>query len=154
MRDPKAIAIDISVLKQKMYEENMNRMELEDSEEYQALERVITSAKKEQIQMMKELPDSSSDYENAKQNMLEWFRESGQSKYANLEAKYKFKYKVHNMEVLDVLGGDMGMFQELIEISQKSLKEFAKDNPDLKRPLLNCVKEQSRQLSDLKINEV
>jgi len=53
--------------------------------------------------------------------------------------------------VLEVIGGDFGIFQELATISQVKLKDFAKTQVGLQKPLMNCIEIVSKQIKDIEL---
>ncbi len=145
------MATDINFLKGKILGEKIALAELRESEEYRALDRVINDAKKRQVEMLASVLDSSSEYEEKRLAMLDWFRSSGSESYANIKAKYRVKNRVNPRRVLEVLGGDWGTFEELIEITQSRLKDFGDAQPDLKKDLKDCIEQSSKELVDIEV---
>ena len=84
---------------------------------------------------------------------MRYFIEKKITSYENIKAKYKRNKEVSVSKVLDVIGGDIDALVSISNISQKSLKEYAKSFKDkkLKRELMNCVEETNITISYLLI---
>jgi len=79
-------------------------------------------------------------------------KETGISEVAGLKLKYKVKKAVNTQMVMEAIGGDFGLYQELSDISQVKIKSFAKtlDKPQAKE-LMDCIEVQSETYSGFEI---
>lgn len=63
--------------------------------------------------------------------------------------KFREKKEVNQNKVMEAIGGDFGIFQELASITQAKLKDFAKTQGGLKKSLMACVEVVSREPVDI-----
>jgi len=142
----KAQNLDAEILK-----EHSQRKEIIESEEFKALGRIIASAMEEQQGLLETVPNSTSELIEVKQKITNIFREKEIEEFDNCFAKFETKKSVNSTKLLDVIGGDIDLFATLSQVSQKSLKEYAKDNKDIKKAILGCIQIDERKLVDITI---
>ena len=138
--------LDAEILK-----EHSQRKEIIESEEFKALGRIIASAMEEQQGLLETVPNSTSELIEVKQKITNIFREKEIEEFDNCFAKFETKKSVNSTKLLDVIGGDIDLFATLSQVSQKALKEYAKDNKDIKKAILGCIQIDERKLVDVTI---
>ena len=131
--------------------EHSQRIEIVESEEYKTFGRIIASAMEEQQGLLETVPDSKNNLIEVKQKITNIFREKEIEEFDNCFAKFETKKSVNSTKLLDVIGGDIDLFATLSQVSQKSLKEYAKDNKDIKKAILGCIQIDERKLVDITI---
>lgn len=134
-----------------MLQENIERQNIKETEDYKALQRVIESASKEQEEMLSSVNDSSNDLYGVKQDIVKYFKDKDLESYGNCFGKFKTKKSVNSEKLLNVIGGDIDTFVVISDVSQKKLKEYAKDNKDIKSAILGCIEVDSKELIDVTI---
>lgn len=71
--------------------------------------------------------------------------------YEGVQPKYKEKKEVNQTMLLEALGGDFGIYQELSSVTQKALKDFTKKEKRLSKVLNNCIQVTSRTIVDYEL---
>lgn len=138
-------------LEAQILQENLLRTEIKETSEYKSISEQIEQLSETQIEMLSEVPDSSVYLSETKQDIVAYFKEKQIEQYDNCFAKFKTKKSVNCEKLLTVIGGDIDAFVVISDISQKKLKTYAKDNKDIKRELLGCIQEDSREMVDVTI---
>lgn len=131
--------------------ENAERKELKESEMYQIYADQITGLTQLQEEMLADVPDSSKELYAVKQDIIKYFKDNELEQYDNCFAKFKTKNSVNSEKLLNVLGGDIDTFVVISDVSQKKLKDYARDNKDIKKALLGCIQEDYKELVDVTI---
>jgi uncharacterized protein YjgD (DUF1641 family) len=137
-------------------QEKHERLKLEETPEYIEKQSQIESSQKylegllqEQKDLLKDVPDSTEEYEAVYRMVLGEMKEKGLSTLENITAKFRTKNEVNTRKVMEVLEGDMDNFFLLATIKQKDLKEFSKDTD---YNMSGCVEEISKELVDISIS--
>ncbi len=133
--------------------EKLTRTQIEMSEEYEALGRVIRSAQEERESMFDNIENSAIELSEAKAEFMKYLQSNLTYENEKIERKYRIKKQVNPTKVLEVLHGDFGRFSELIKISQKDLKEYSGSDEDLQKSFKGCIDTISKELTDFKIIE-
>jgi len=76
---------------------------------------------------------------NLEKDILIECKEQGLSEYDGYEVKFKKTKKVDNKKLFGVLNNDVDSFVGLATITQKALKDYAKEHKDLKGSLNGCI---------------
>jgi len=137
-------------LSDQMFTEGSAIEKVRNSKEYQELANEIQDLLDKQHAM---LPDkvASLEYAELKLEMIKEMKVSNKYDYEGIIAKFTEKKEVNQNKVLEVIGGDFGIFQELATISQVKLKDFAKTQVGLQKPLMNCIEIVSKQIKDIEL---
>lgn len=151
-------------------EEMLKRLDVEATKEYQAIQADIDgitatiqelslelqAARLAQLEMLKAVPDSRLRLEEEKQMLMQIMETEGvegyTEDYITVSGKFSETKKVDGKRLLSVLGGDIDEFTRLAKPSQKAVKDYALERPDIKTPLLSCIVIDSRELVDIDIN--
>mgnify|MGYP005631397475 CR=1 FL=1 len=143
----------MTFLSEKVKKEETERKQIKESVEYLELQEEINKIAEKQNAMFQFTDDSGQELEELKLEIMRYFIEKKITSYENIKAKYKRNKEVSVSKVLDVIGGDIDALVSISNISQKSLKEYAKSFKDkkLKRELMNCVEETNITISYLLI---
>ncbi len=137
-------------LKNEAFIENLEIGKIKSSDEYVALSEQIKELADKQSIM---IPEASKafEYEALKREIMDEMNSTRDYSVEGLVAKFTEKKEVNQSKLIEVLDGDFGLFQELASVTQKNIKDFAKTQPGLKKPLLNCIEVVSRTLKDVEI---
>lgn len=111
------------------------------SEDYKALEKQLAD-------MIPQAPDST-EADKAREAIMADI-EAGKTP-EGVSPKYKESKSVNSAKFLEVIGGDIDTFVSVANITQKSLTDFAKTQPDLKKVIEGCIEVTSRTVSGFKI---
>lgn len=128
------------------YEEEVIKWEMEvekikASDDYKVLEKQLED-------MTPEKPDST-EADKARDKIMD--KISAGDIPEGVSPKYKESKAVNSSKFLEVIGGDIDVFTSLATITQKSLKDFAKTQPDLKKVIEGCIETTGRVVSGFKI---
>ena len=139
-------------LKVKAAEEQSAAEAVKNSPEFLAIEEEIKALMEKKTSMIPTSPTSLKVSELTAEIDNE-IKETGVGEVAGLKLKYKVKKAVNTQRVMEAIGGDFGVYQELSDISQVKIKEFAKtlDAPQ-KKELMSCIEVQSETYSGFEIN--
>ena len=131
-------------------------MEIEETEPYLQIQRdietslqVIERLKDQQKELLDQVPDSTSEYEEIKMEALREMRAKGLEKMDNVIGKWRVSKQVNTRKLMNFLQGDIDNFFLLAKVTQKDLKDFEKDNEDYKGASRECVEETGRELTDI-----
>lgn len=133
-------------LETQILQENIERKEIKEDEMYKIYAEKIEEFTQLQKEMLMDVEDSTAELLEVKKKITEIFKEKKIENYDNCFAKFKEKKSVNNAKVLEVIGGDLDLYATLSTITQKSLKDFAKDNKDIKKAILGCIQTDSKEL--------
>lgn len=138
-------------LKVKAAEEQATANAVKLSPEFIAIEKEINGLMEKKAGMIPDVPSSLMVSELSAE-IDEEIRETGIGEVAGLKLKYKVKKAVNTQRVMEAIGGDFGLYQELSDISQVKIKSFAKtlDKPQAKE-LMNCIEVRSETYSGFEI---
>lgn len=106
---------------------------------YIELQDMINQASAEQAAMLAGLPDSEPELEKAKESMMMEMKARGLTTYLSIYAMMGKKKTVNASRLLNVLGGDIGIFMEMAKVTQKQLKDFAEIQPHIEKELMSCI---------------
>ncbi len=76
----------------------------------------------------------------------------GRTEIDGVIVKYTYKSEVNKSKLIEVLDNDLDTFMILASVTQKAVKDYAKDQPGMKKPLMGCVEVVSTTPSSLLIN--
>ena len=138
-------------LEGEMLQENIARQDIKSTQEYSSLSEQIEQLGLQQQEMLSSIKDSSVDLFGVKKDIIKYFEEKEIEQYDNCFAKFKTKKSVNSEKLLNVIGGDIDTFVVISDVSQKKLKEYAKDNKDIKSAILGCIEVDSKELIDVTI---
>lgn len=123
----------------KTEQEAVERAQIKLSPKFQELESIRLKAEEEQKAMLSVVTDSSLLVETAKKEMMDNLQQSGLTRFKNIQAKMGKKNVVNTNRLLETLGGDMGIFLEMVGVTQKALKDFSSQNPTIQKELSMCI---------------
>lgn len=147
----------------------MHRLDIERSKDYQAAQKdieqteasvrdllkEIAATRARQQEMLATVSDSRPALEEAKRMLIELMKIEGVEGYAEdwISAVGKFSEKkgVDGRRLMQVLGGDIDEFLRLAQPTQKAIKMYADEHIELRKPLMACIKLESRELVDVEI---
>ena len=141
----------LKLLEEKVFSENKQRDEIKNSEAYFEIGNQIDELMRQQEMLLSMVEDNTSTLEAVKKQIVEEMREKNLESFEDCIGKFKTKKSVNTEKLLRTIGGDIDTFVVLSDISQKKLKEFAKDNRDIKKALLGCIEVDSKELIDVTI---
>jgi len=141
----------LAKLKAAAFEELQKVNDVRASEEYEQIGVEMERLAQQRLEMLPE-QTKQVEYNDLKDLILEEMRKTGQYDYTGITAKFKTKKKVNASKVMEAIGGDFGIYQDLSEITQKTLKDFAATQPGMKKALMSCVEEISRELTDFTLD--
>lgn len=133
--------------------EGVEREKIKLSDLYRQTEEQIATLQRQLTEMTAVVPDSSLELEDAKAALQEAMLESNLDAYGDAKISYREKNRVNVPRVLEVIGGDIGTFLEMTRVTQKTLSEYAKLMPDLKKDLMACVELESRDVVGITISD-
>jgi hypothetical protein len=153
--------LELEKLQEKINQEESQRREIKLTfaykncdEELIALEKRKDDVKRLQAELLKEVPDSMSDFTSLKMSIIEMMKMEDRYNIGNVKAKYSTKKAVNNMALLNLLGGDIKYFCEFVKTPQKTIKDHAKTlAPDEKKQFESCIEIISQELTDLTISQ-
>ena len=137
-------------LKNEADSENLTINRIKSSDEYVALGAQIKELADQQSAMIPR-EEKAFEYSELKKEILDYMIKNREYDIEGLMAKFTEKKEVNQSKLIEVLGGDFGLFQELANVTQKNIKDFAKTQTGLKKPLLGCIEVVSRTLKDVEI---
>lgn len=143
----------LAELKKTLDLEAAERAKVIASPEYQSLAQRIEACMLQQNSMLSGAPDSRLEYEALRKRVIEEMNKEGIFAVGNVAAKWKEKSEVNKERVMTTIGGDIDQYFTLSHVTQVKLKEFAKENPEMKKELLNCIEVVSREVVDLEIQD-
>ena len=150
-------------------EESIKRLDVQRTKDYQAVQvdidgieatmrdlaQELQATRARQDEMLKAVPDSRPKLEEEKRMLMQIMEAEGVEGYVedwiSVSGKWSEKKKVDGNRLLSVLGGDMDEFMQIAKPSQKSVKDYALERPDMKSALLSCITLESRELVDVEI---
>lgn len=65
--------------------------------------------------------------------------------------KYSEKKEVNSRRFYEAIGEDIGIFMDMVSITQAKLKDFAKTQPGLKKSIESCIEVISRKASGFEL---
>lgn len=158
-------AEQVAELYKQCNQENYERMKVRDTEPYLQLEAEICDVQEEiailqdQIAQRKEamkmlestIEDSTSEYEDAKRKLMDIMRAEGFDSIGCIKAKYSKGNYVSGNALLTAIGGDMDAFMSIASITQKAVKDYAKEihDPKVKKAILGSIHEKEPVLDDI-----
>ncbi len=159
----------IKIAMQDCMNENLQRQDIKMTKEYQAsqadidqigkamesMAQELHAVKARQDEMLATVPDSTGKLEDLKRHLMNMMMVDGVEGYMEnditVSGKFTEKKKVDGNRLLSVLGGDMDAFMQIVKPTQKAIKDYATERPDLKSSLLSCITLDSRELVDVDI---
>lgn len=165
-----AILEEIKAIKTACDKEELERYEVTRTKDYQAAEEdaagveatirdlgaELTATRERQREMLTIVPDSRPMLEDAKTMLMQIMEAEGVEGYVedwiSVSGKFSEKKTVDGNKLLTVLGGDIDEFTRLVKPSQKAVKDYAQERPDMKRALLSCITLESRELVGVDIS--
>ena len=139
-------------LANKVFSEQTELMRIRQSLDYSNIEGEIRILRDKQESMLPE-QTASAEYSELKREIMNQMNLDRDYVVDGVTPKFTEKKAVNQNKVMDVIGGDFGLYQELSTITQKTLKDFAKTQSGMKKPLMNCIEVVSRELSDITITQ-
>lgn len=161
---------EIKTIKTACDKEELERYEVTRTKDYQAAEAdaagveatirdlgaELTATRERQREMLAIVPDSRPKLEEAKAMLMQIMEAEGVEGYVedwiSVSGKFSEKKTVDGNKLLTVLGGDIDEFTRLVKPSQKAVKDYAQERPDMKRALLSCITLESRELVGVEIS--
>ena len=161
---------EIKAVKTACDKEELERYEVTRTKDYQAAEAdaasidatlrdlgaELTATRERQREMLLVVPNSTPKLEELKSMLMEVMQAEGVEGYVedwiSVSGKFSEKKTVDGNKLLTVLGGDIDEFTRLVKPSQKAVKDYAQERPDMKRALLSCITLESRELVGVDIS--
>lgn len=116
----------------------------------------LNATRERQREMLAEVPDTRPKLDELKRMLMQIMEAEGVEGYVedwiSISGKWSEKKKVDGNRLLSVLGGDMDEFMQIAKPSQKAVKDYALERPDMKKALLSCITLDSRELVDVDIS--
>ena len=147
------LCTSLAALKTRLEAETAERAKVMSSDEYTAIGEQIVELMRKQDALLAPLPDSRLEYDELRKQVIEEMNKEGIFAVGNVAAKWKEKSEVNKERVMTTIGGDIDQYFTLSHVTQVKLKEFAKENPELKKELLNCIEVVSREVIDLEVQD-
>jgi len=139
-------------LKLAMEEEAIKRLQVQNSKEWEALDIIVNSAKKEQIKMLEPIEDSTSRFNELKSIVLGEVL-AGKS-VEGFRPKYRTTNKVNAYGVFITMDSNIDTFLQLVKISQKDLNDYADaGDPEMKQALRSCIEVTKKEIVDVEMIE-
>lgn len=145
------IYILFSTLRKQVEQEDIERSKIIYSDAYVELNKKIDALKAQQEEMLSAIPNSAVEMETAKKDLIAAMKVEGLSHFKNAVARYKERKEVNRSKVMEVIGGDWDTYMSISNITQVSLKDFAKSNPLIKNELMDCVESVGKEFVDLEL---
>ena len=120
-------------------QEAQDRATIKLTPRYVELEALMRAAKMEQGDMLAGVLDSEPFVDPLKKMMERLMLDEHVLTFRNLRMKMGKKNVVNCGRLLNTLGGDIGLFIEMVGVTQKSLKDFAEQMPQIKDELNLCI---------------
>jgi len=137
-------------LSDQMFSEQSAVSKVKNSPEYEQIGNQIQTLLDKQSALLPE-ESSSSEYASLKMEIVNQMKAESNYDLEGVIPKFTEKKEVNQNKVMEVIGGDFGLYQELSTITQKTLKDFATTQAGLKKPLMNCIEVVSRELKDISL---
>ena len=122
------------------------------SDEYIGLKEVIRVEQERLEKLTKPIQEASFIVQTTQNDLLEWAKENEQFETDDFSVKFREKKEVNKEKLFGILE-DTDLFVSLATISQKVLKDYAKENKDLKKPLENCIEVTEKTPVSVSLNE-
>jgi hypothetical protein len=132
--------------------ETAQRESISQTEEYQALQRIIENVQQEQQAMLSSVPDSREEHDMDKQELIRYMLENKLTQVEEFKAKTRAKRSVDTMAVLRALEGDMDSLMLVSSIKQKDLETFIRDNPLYRKDLRACIVDEGYTITDIVVS--
>lgn len=144
--------------------EAAQRMLIERSKEFQAiqadvestqgtiaeLQKEVSALYERSAEMLRAVPDTRPQLEEAKALLVDLMKIEGVEGYnedwISVSGRFSETRSVDGKRVLDVLGGDIDEFVRMVKPTQKAIKEYAAEHEEIKKPLLQCIRLEGREL--------
>jgi len=140
----------LTALKRKIDQEDMERGKIKYGDEYAALEKEIEALTAKREAMLLSVPDSSEEYAAVKRQVLDYMKANNLSHVENVSAVTRERKEVNKSRVLNILGGDIDNYIALSTVTQVGLKDFAKSSP-YKKDLMDCIEVVGTDIVDLEV---
>ena len=135
-----------------MEEEAIERLQVQHSKEWEALDRIVNSAQKEQVKMLESIEDSTSKFNELKSIVL--LEVLAGKSVEGFRPKYRTTSKVNAYGVFITMDSNINTFLQLARISQKDLNDYADaGDPEMKKALKSCVEIVKKEIIDVEIIE-
>lgn len=99
--------------------------------------------------MLRSVPDTREEYEMDRDAVLKAVNAEGLTDIPGFVLKTRVKRSVDIRSVLEAMQGDIDNLILVASVTQKSLETFAKDNPEYKRDLRTCIREEGISVVDI-----
>jgi len=117
---------------------------IKESEEYVNYEMNIKALQADQNDMLSDVVDYTEAIGDLEQEIIEEAKEKKIYSTDDFSIKFKEHKKVNPLALKHVLD-DEDAFMTLIDVKQKVLKDFAKDNEAVKKALYSCIEVVKRE---------
>lgn len=134
---------------EKKLEQKEKQREIQESQEFQDVQNQINELEKKKIEMLKTASVEDEGMTELRQELINYFAQKNIGEYEGLKLKSREKREVNNGRVLSVIGGDIDLFLSLSEVKQTKLKDFAKENKEIKKELMDCIELVSVEYTDI-----
>lgn len=144
--------------------EEVQRAEIKKTLQYQDYEKRIEKLQAEQKKMLSGVCDSTEALEDVKEDLIKHFTAQGIKEQDGVRAVPRISKGVNCTKLLTVLGGDIDSFLVKCKVTQKLLKDYAKEElerykklnelPKGKkeyRQLVNCIEQVGSKIVDVEI---
>lgn len=122
--------------------ETAERQRIMESPEYMALQAQMDS-------LLAGVSDTRDEYEADRDAVLKIVNAEGLTDVPGFVLKTRTKRSVDVYQVLQAMEGDIDNLMVVASVTQKSLETFIKDNPQYKRDLRSCIREEGISVTDI-----
>jgi hypothetical protein len=95
------------------------------------------------------IPNWAEELNAQREDILSLMNAEGIQKAEGFVVKTRTSRSVDVRAVLEAVGGDIDALMLITSVKQKDLEEFAKANPDYKRDLRKCIREEGVKVVDV-----
>jgi hypothetical protein len=149
----KDLVIGVKKLESQVFQQELEREEIKNSDRYREIEEGIQRLKEAQLEMTKGVEDSSLELEEKKQELMEFMIQTGVDKTDGASITYKTKKQVNIDMARGLMGDDLMAY---IKITQKDLKDYADQfkgaNDQYAKDVMACVEIISKDPVGIKLS--
>lgn len=149
MRTFEEILGDFTTTYRFVQEQEKQRVEIMASEPYQYAQKQIDAFLEGQKNMLASVPDLREELAMDKAELIKYMEENALTEAGEFKAKTRVKRSVDTYAVLQAMGGDIDSLMLVTSVKQKDLETFIKANPEYKKDLRTCIKDEGFTITDL-----
>lgn len=132
-----------------VHREQAEREAIMQSEEYRECQEQIEALQALQEDMLSSVPDTSEEHAMDKEALIQFMYENKLTQAEEFKAKTRAVRSVDVRGVLEAMQGDIDNLMLVASVKQKDIETFWKANPEFKKPLKACIREEGYRITDL-----